>query len=50
MKDLLSIQHYCNKIHKLMKSSAYPTPLMTLAPYGLPPLLFLQDNLHPPFL
>ena len=48
MKDLLSKEHYCYKIHTLMKGSAYPPFPPVLAPlYGLPPP-FLQENLDPP--
>ena len=48
MKDLLSKEHYCYKIHtSLSKSTGYPAcykqPL-----YGLPP--FLQENPDSPFL
>ena len=49
MKDLLSKEHYCVKIHTLlMKSSTYPTfyrqpPTL----YVLPPPPYLQRNLDP---
>ena len=32
MKDLLSKEDYCNKIHTLMKSSAYPIPSIDNSP------------------
>ena len=54
MKDLLSKEHYCYKIHiLLLKSSAYllfyrhPPPL-PLRYMGYP--LILQENLDPPLL
>ena len=48
MKDLLSKEHYCYKIHTLlMKSSAYLLFYRHLSPdMGYPP--FLQENLDPP--
>ena len=47
MKDLLSKEHYCYKIHALrMKSNAYLL-FYRQPPYmGYPP--FLKENLHPP--
>ena len=32
MKDLLSKEDYCYKIHTLMKSSAYPIPSINNSP------------------
>ena len=51
MKDLLSKEHYCYKIHTLlMKSSAYPSPSIdTSPPIWATPLPFLQENCDPPF-
>ena len=48
MKDLLSTEHYCYKIHTLlMKSNAYLL-FYRQSPYmGYPP--FSQENLDPPF-
>ena len=53
MKDLLSKEDYCNKIHTLMKSSAYPIPSIDNSPiwtidYPLIfPLLRFFKNLNP---
>ena len=47
MKDLLSKEHYCHKIHTLlMKSIAYPSPCTDPPPTPAPP--FLQENLDLP--
>ena len=52
MKDLLSQEHYCFKIHTLlMKSSAYPYPPTldnTTYIYGLPSY-FYEKVFIPPF-
>ena len=50
MKDLLSKEHYCFKIHTLpMKDSAY-IPFGRQPPYMDYPPPFLQKNLEPPYL
>ena len=49
MKELLSKEHHCYKIHTLlMKSSAYLPPFYRQpAIWTTPP--FLKENLDPPF-
>ena len=60
MKDLLSKEHYCYKIHTLlMKSSAYPPPIPpsmgtpsiwttpSIFKYLDPPLLWFFRNFNP---
>ena len=55
MKNLLSKEHYCCKIHLLlvlMKNSAYPQSIdspqyMGYPPPPRPPPPFLQENLKP---
>ena len=48
MKDLLSKEYYCYKIHALlMKSTAYL--LLYRHPHDMGNPLFLQENLDPPF-
>ena len=50
MKDFLSKEHYCYRIHTLsMKNSAHPPPSIDNPRYGLPPPPFLEENLDPPF-
>ena len=52
MKDLLSKECCCYKVHTFLRSSAYPcsidNPFYVLPP--LPPPPFLQGNLDAPFL
>ena len=49
MKNLLSKEHYCYKIHTLlMKSSAYPHPSIDNPLYELPRPSILQENPKPP--
>ena len=48
MRDLLSKEHHCYKIHALlMKSSAYSLSIDNPPNMGYPPLL--QENLDSPF-
>ena len=49
MKDLLSKEHYCLKIHTLLMKSSAPPPSIDNPPYMDDPPPFLQENLDPPF-